>query len=101
MSTIPETAQTGQARRRTTIDGWQWGGRVFLLVMLLYTALPMVWMLLTSIKSGFAAMQFRPNGGRTNPLLPATKSCSIRKTASAKTSCVSFGTACSCPRRPQ
>jgi multiple sugar transport system permease protein len=45
---------------RRSIDGWRWFGRIFLVLMLLYTALPMVWMLLTSIKSGFAAMQFPP-----------------------------------------
>ena len=37
--------------------------------MLLYTALPMVWMLLTSIKSGFAAMQFPPQWWPTEPTL--------------------------------
>ncbi|TIW47486.1 MAG: carbohydrate ABC transporter permease, partial [Mesorhizobium sp.] len=56
MSTIAETARLGQARRHASIDGWRWGGRIFLTFMLLYTALPMVWMLITSIKSGFAAM---------------------------------------------
>ena len=37
--------------------------------MLLYTALPMVWMLLTSIKSGFAAMQFPPQWWPDEPTL--------------------------------
>ncbi|MGO6668918.1 carbohydrate ABC transporter permease, partial [Rhizobium ruizarguesonis] len=60
MSTIAETAAQGKARRRIRIDGWRWGGRIFLVFMLLYTALPMIWMLITSIKSGFAAMQFPP-----------------------------------------
>lgn len=45
---------------RPAIDGWRWAGRAFLAGILLFTTLPMIWMLLTSIKSGFAAMQFPP-----------------------------------------
>ncbi|MGO7859689.1 hypothetical protein ACC693_37935, partial [Rhizobium ruizarguesonis] len=51
------------------IDGWRWGGRIFLVFMLLYTALPMIWMLITSIKSGFAAMQFPPQWWPDQPTL--------------------------------
>jgi multiple sugar transport system permease protein len=69
MSTIAETAPRGQSRRRVRVDGWRWGGRIFLVVMLLYTALPMIWMLLTSIKSGFAAMQFPPQWWPDEPTL--------------------------------
>jgi multiple sugar transport system permease protein len=69
MSTIPEAAQLRQERRRSRIDGWRWGGRIFLVFMLLYTALPMVWMLITSIKSGFAAMQFPPQWWPDQPTL--------------------------------
>ena len=47
-------------RRGKPIDAWRWVGRIFLVMMLFYTAMPMAWMLLTSIKSGFAAMQFPP-----------------------------------------
>ena len=56
-------------RSRRRIDGWRWSGRVFLVFMLLYTAVPMVWMLITSIKSGFAAMQFPPQWWPTEPTL--------------------------------
>ncbi|WP_342358693.1 carbohydrate ABC transporter permease [Terrarubrum flagellatum] len=54
---------------RKPIDAWRWAGRFFLLVMLLFTALPMVWMLLTSLKSGFAAMQFPPQWWPNEPTL--------------------------------
>ena len=37
--------------------------------MLLYTAVPMVWMLLTSVKSGFAAMQSPPQWWPNEPTL--------------------------------
>lgn len=60
---------TEAPRSRRRIDGWRWGGRIFLVFMLLYTALPMVWMLLTSIKSGFAAMQFPPQWWPNEPTL--------------------------------
>tara|TARA_R110002020_G_scaffold41276_33_gene121764 strand:- start:428 stop:1309 length:882 start_codon:yes stop_codon:yes gene_type:complete len=60
---------TGTPRGRKGIDGWRWAGRIFLAFMLLYTALPMVWMLLTSIKSGFAAMQFPPQWWPSEPTL--------------------------------
>lgn len=51
------------------IDGWRWGGRVFLVFMLLYTAVPMIWMVITSLKSRFAAMQFPPQWWPTEPTL--------------------------------
>jgi multiple sugar transport system permease protein len=66
---VTSTSATEAPRSRRRIDGWRWGGRIFLVFMLLYTALPMVWMLLTSIKSGFAAMQFPPQWWPNEPSL--------------------------------
>lgn len=64
------TAQFHAARpRHKRIDGWRWAGRFFMLFMLLYTAVPMVWMLLTSIKSSFAAMAFPPEWWPNEPTL--------------------------------
>lgn len=51
------------------MDGWRWTGRIFLALMLFFTAMPMVWMLLTSIKSGFAAMQIPPQWWPNEPTL--------------------------------
>ena len=51
------------------VDGWRWAGRVFLVLILLFTAVPMVWMLLTSIKSQFAAMQYPPQWWPNEPTL--------------------------------
>ena len=56
-------------RKRKPVDVWRWVGRIFLVMMLLYTAVPMIWMLLTSIKSGFAAMQFPPQWWPDEPTL--------------------------------
>jgi multiple sugar transport system permease protein len=66
MSTIAETVTT-RTRHRKRIDGWRWAGRIFLALMLFYTAVPMIWMLLTSIKSGFAAMQLPPQWWPAEP----------------------------------
>lgn len=66
---MTSVSQTVAPRGRKRIDGWRWAGRIFLAIMLLYTALPMVWMLLTSIKSGFAAMQFPPQWWPSEPTL--------------------------------
>jgi multiple sugar transport system permease protein len=64
------TSRTGVSTpRRKRIDGWRWSGHFFLVFMLLYTALPMVWMMVTSIKSGFAAMAFPPEWWPAEPTL--------------------------------
>jgi multiple sugar transport system permease protein len=55
--------------RRKQIDGWRWAGRIFMVFMLLYTAVPMIWMLVTSIKSSFAAMAFPPEWWPNEPTL--------------------------------
>ena len=46
--------------RRRRIDGWRIGGVVFLVLLLLFSIMPMVWMLLTSVKTQFAALQYPP-----------------------------------------
>jgi multiple sugar transport system permease protein len=57
------------AWRRRKVDGWRWAGRGILVLLLFYTALPMGWMLITSFKSGFAAMQFPPQWWPNEPTL--------------------------------
>lgn len=69
MSPMSEMAQGSSRRTGPRIDGWRWAGRIFLVFILLYTALPMAWMLITSIKSGFAAMQFPPQWWPDHPTL--------------------------------
>ncbi|HWJ73807.1 MAG TPA: carbohydrate ABC transporter permease [Kaistia sp.] len=68
MSSAGERAVIARRSRRQ-VDGWRWAGRIFLVLMLLYTAAPMAWMLLTSIKSGFAAMQMPPQWWPEEPTL--------------------------------
>jgi multiple sugar transport system permease protein len=55
--------------RRPPVDWWRWAGRVFLVFLLLFTAVPMVWMFLTSIKTQFAAMQYPPQWWPEEPTL--------------------------------
>ncbi|MCU0907615.1 MAG: carbohydrate ABC transporter permease [Rhodobacteraceae bacterium] len=52
-----------------SFDGWRWAGRGFLLVLLAYTLIPMAWMLITSLKTGFAAMQYPPQWWPAEPTL--------------------------------
>jgi len=51
------------------IDWWRWAGRAFLTFLMLFTVLPMAWMVLTSVKSQFAAMQYPPQWWPTEPTL--------------------------------
>jgi multiple sugar transport system permease protein len=54
---------------RKPIDGWRWCGRAVLAFLLLFTVAPMAWMVLTSIKTQFAAMQYPPQWWPTEPTL--------------------------------
>jgi multiple sugar transport system permease protein len=54
---------------RKPIDWWRWSGRFFLVFLLLFTVLPMVWMVLTSIKTQFAALQYPPQWWPAEPTL--------------------------------
>ena len=54
---------------KRSIDGWRWTGRGFLVLLLAYTLIPMAWMLITSLKTGFAAMQYPPQWWPAEPTL--------------------------------
>lgn len=54
---------------RKRIGGWSITGWIFLVLLLLYSVLPMAWMLITSIKSQFAAIQYPPEFIPSNPTL--------------------------------
>jgi multiple sugar transport system permease protein len=66
---MTEPPSRAVATNRMRTDGWRWVGRIFIALMLFYTAMPMIWMLLTSIKSGFAAMQSPPQWWPEEPTL--------------------------------
>jgi len=50
-------------------DPWRRAGAVFLAVLIVFALLPMAWMLLSSIKTQFAALQFPPEWIPHNPTL--------------------------------
>ncbi|MEZ5848337.1 MAG: carbohydrate ABC transporter permease [Geminicoccaceae bacterium] len=60
---------TSRPRSRKATDWWRWSGRIYLVLLLLFTALPMFWMVLTSIKTQFAAMQYPPQWWPAEPTL--------------------------------
>lgn len=64
MSTQTATQSAGKpatrVRARKPIDGWRWAGRGILALLLIFTALPMAWMVITSLKSQLAALQYPP-----------------------------------------
>jgi multiple sugar transport system permease protein len=70
MTAIATSVAMSQAtRRRKPIDWWRWAGRFFLVFMIIYTVVPMAWMILTSLKGGFAAMMFPPQWWPSEPTL--------------------------------
>ena len=50
-------------------DPWRIVGAVFLVAMIIFAMLPMVWMLITSLKTQFAALQYPPQWLPTSPTL--------------------------------
>lgn len=58
----------GAAKRRGA-GGWRWSGRIFLFLLLGFTVMPMIWMFITSLKTGFAAMQYPPQWWPAEPTL--------------------------------
>ena len=63
------TVVANEAVRGKRVDGWRWAGRVFLALITLFAVIPMIWMLLTSIKTQFAALQYPPQWWPDNPTL--------------------------------
>jgi len=62
-------AESQSAPGRKPVDWWRWAGRIYLLLMFLFTVLPMTWMLLTSVKTQFAAFQYPPQWWPKEPTL--------------------------------
>lgn len=55
--------------RRKRRDPWRVAGNIFIAVLTILAALPMVWMFITSIKSQFAAVQYPPEWFPRSPTL--------------------------------
>ena len=65
MTAVTESAVT----QRKGAGGWRWSGRIFLTLLLGFTVMPMFWMVITSLKTGFAAMQYPPQWWPAEPTL--------------------------------
>ena len=51
------------------VDFWRIGGNAFLAILVIFTLLPMAWMLVTSVKTQFAALQYPPEWIPRNPTI--------------------------------
>lgn len=69
MSATAALPATEAATRRRARDPWRIAGVVLLVVLTLFSILPMVWMFLTSIKTQFGALQYPPTLIPRNPNL--------------------------------
>lgn len=58
--TKPAVMPATRARSKKPIDWWRWAGRGILAFLLIFTALPMAWMVITSLKTQLAALQYPP-----------------------------------------
>jgi multiple sugar transport system permease protein len=73
-NTAPAGAQAAAAaavpkKRRRRRGAWSYAGITLLVVLLLFSVLPMLWMFLTSIKTQFAALQYPPQYFPVSPTL--------------------------------
>lgn len=68
-ATTTRQAPPPPRKRRKRRDGWAIAGWIYLGMLLLFTVVPMIWMLLTSIKPQFAAMQYPPQWIPNEPTL--------------------------------
>jgi multiple sugar transport system permease protein len=66
MNRTLSAGRAGRRRRRKT-DAWGIIGWVYLVLLLLFTVVPMLWMLSTSLKSQFAALQQPPQWIPSSP----------------------------------
>jgi multiple sugar transport system permease protein len=70
MSTVVQSnAPAAAAKRRRRRDPWSTAGWIYLALLTLFTLLPMAWMLSTSLKTQFAALQYPPQWIPNNPTI--------------------------------
>jgi len=56
-------------QRRHRLDGWRAAGGVTLVALTAFSVLPMLWMVITSVKTQFGAVQFPPDFLPRNPTI--------------------------------
>lgn len=67
MSTLAAEAARVQHKRRRRGDGWSVAGWIYIALLTVFAMLPMAWMLSTSLKSQFAALQYPPEWIPSSP----------------------------------
>lgn len=68
-ATTPDVPASKPKHKKKKFDAWSLGGWIFLVALLIFTAVPMLWMFLTSIKTQFAALQYPPQWLPREPTL--------------------------------
>lgn len=69
MSAVALEPRPAPKRRRGKTGGWGVARIVYLVLLGIFTVLPMAWMLLTSVKTQFAALQYPPEWIPSEPTL--------------------------------
>lgn len=69
MSAVALEPRPAPKRRRGKAGGWGVARIVYLVLLGIFTVLPMAWMLLTSVKTQFAALQYPPEWIPSEPTL--------------------------------
>jgi multiple sugar transport system permease protein len=68
-TTPPAAARAPAAAQRRRRDPWRLAGWIYLALLTAFAMLPMAWMLSTSLKTQFAALQYPPEWIPSNPTL--------------------------------
>ena len=66
---VATPAPAAAVARRRRRDPWRIAGNVYLALLVLFAMLPMAWMLSTSLKTQFAALQYPPQWIPSNPTI--------------------------------
>ena len=69
LGTVEVAEKARKRRRRKKVDGWSIAGWIFMVFLLIFTVVPMAWMVSTSLKSEFASIQQPPVWIPKNPSL--------------------------------
>lgn len=69
MTSVALEPQPAPKHRRAKAGPWGMARTVYLVLLGIFTVLPMAWMLLTSVKTQFAALQYPPEWIPSNPTL--------------------------------
>jgi len=67
--TTPRATTAARRKSKKKMDGWSLAGWFYLVLLLIFSVVPLLWMLLTSVKAQFAALQYPPQWIPSDPTL--------------------------------